>query len=102
MPNARSRRTDSFLLQIAAGHDPGALHLAMVWLSPRGSPRMTDPHRYTTITDWQQLDPATGDAIRAFREREHANVSGDEATRRLDQVVAHVVDEHGDLSLARC
>src|SRR6185312_5036591 len=35
--------------------------------------------------------------IRAFWEREQANVSGDEATRRLDQVVAHVVDEHGEL-----
>jgi hypothetical protein len=58
---------------------------------------MTDQHRYTTITDWQQLDPATGDAIRAFWEREHANVSGDEATRRLEQVVAHVVDEQGDM-----
>jgi hypothetical protein len=58
---------------------------------------MTDQHRYNTITDWQQLDPATGDAIRAFWEREHANVSGDEATRRLDEVVAHVVDEHGDM-----
>lgn len=57
---------------------------------------MTDRHSYETITDWQQLDLATGEAIRAFWEREQANVSGDEATRRLDEVVAHVVDEHGE------
>lgn len=57
---------------------------------------MTD-HAYQTITDWQQLDPETGNAIRAFWEREQANVAGDEATRRLDQVVAHVVDERGEL-----
>jgi hypothetical protein len=54
-------------------------------------------HAYKTITDWQQLDPETGKAIRAFWEREQANVSGDEATRRLDEVVAHVVDESGEL-----
>lgn len=71
--------------------------MAIVWLFPQGSQRMTDRHSYTTITDWQQLDPATGDAIRAFWDREHANVSGDEATRRLDEVVAHVVDENGEL-----
>jgi hypothetical protein len=58
---------------------------------------MPDPHTYTTITDWQQLDSATGDAIRAFWEREQANVSGAEATRRLDEVVAHVVDENGEM-----
>lgn len=54
-------------------------------------------HAYATITDWQRLDRETGDAIRAFWEREQANVSGDEATRRLGEVVAHVVDEHGEL-----
>ena len=54
-------------------------------------------HAYETITDWQQLDQETGNAIRAFWEREQANVSGDEATRRLDEVVAHVVDENGEL-----
>jgi len=58
---------------------------------------MTDRHAYETITDWQQLDQETGNAIRAFWEREQANVSGDEATRRLDEVVAHVVDERGEL-----
>ena len=43
---------------------------------------MTDRHAYETITDWQQLDQETGNAIRAFWEREQANVSGDEATCR--------------------
>ncbi|MGH8156258.1 MAG: hypothetical protein ACREP0_13725 [Rhodanobacteraceae bacterium] len=54
--------------------------------------------QFRTITDWQRQDPALGDAIRAFWVREHANVEGDEATRRLTQVVAHVVDETGDLA----
>lgn len=58
---------------------------------------MADRHKYQTITDWQHLDPATADAIRAFWLREQANVQGDEATRRLSQVVAHVVDDHGEL-----
>jgi hypothetical protein len=57
---------------------------------------MADEHVYTTITDWQQLDPADGEAIRAFWLRERANVEGDEARRRLSQVVAHVVDERGE------
>lgn len=59
---------------------------------------MADGHEFHTITDWQRHDPALGDAIRAFWLREHANVEGDEATRRLTQVVAHVVDENGELA----
>ncbi|MGH8112053.1 MAG: hypothetical protein ACREPL_09005 [Rhodanobacteraceae bacterium] len=59
---------------------------------------MADRHEFQTITDWQRQDPALSDAIRAFWLREHANVEGDEATRRLTQVVAHVVDETGALA----
>lgn len=59
---------------------------------------MADRHSYQTITDWQRLDAETGDAIRAFWLREQANVAGDEATRRLAEVVAHVVDEQGRLA----
>ena len=59
---------------------------------------MANRHSYQTITDWQRLDAATGDAIRAFWLREQANVAGDEATRRLAEVVAHVVDEQGRLA----
>lgn len=58
---------------------------------------MADEHEFRTITDWPQVDPATGEAIRAFWLREAANVEGDEATRRLAQVVAHVVDKHGEV-----
>lgn len=56
---------------------------------------MADQHAYRIVTDWQQLEPATGDAIREFWLREQANVQGEEAMRRLAQVVAHIVDEHG-------
>lgn len=59
---------------------------------------MTERHDYRLVTDWQQLDPATGEAIRAFWVREHANVAGAEAARRLGEVVAHVVDENGELA----
>lgn len=59
---------------------------------------MPDPHAHRIVTDWQQLDAATGDAIRAFWLREQANVAGDEAMRRLSEVVAHVEDENGDLA----
>lgn len=54
-------------------------------------------HSYRTITDWQQLDSAVGEAIREFWVREQANVAGDAATRRLAEVVAHVLDEDGEL-----
>jgi GNAT superfamily N-acetyltransferase len=53
--------------------------------------------QYQTITDWQQLDPAAGEAIRAFWIRENASVAGEEADRRLAQVVAHVTDRNGDI-----
>ena len=59
---------------------------------------MADRHSYRTITDWQRLDAATGEAIRAFWIREQANVAGSEATRRLAEVVAHIVDENGELA----
>lgn len=59
---------------------------------------MADRHDYQTITDWQKLDAATGEAIRAFWLREDANVAGDEAARRLHQVVAHMVDGNGELA----
>lgn len=54
-------------------------------------------HSYQTITDWQQLDPTVGETVRAFWVREQANVAGDAATRRLTEVVAHVLDEEGEL-----
>lgn len=59
---------------------------------------MTDRHSYQIITDWQRLDAATGKAIREFWVRESANVAGNEATRRLAEVVAHIVDENGELA----
>jgi hypothetical protein len=59
---------------------------------------MADRHSYQIITDWRRLDTATGEAIRAFWLREQANVAGNEATRRLTEVVAHVVDEQGRLA----
>lgn len=59
---------------------------------------MADRRPYRTITDWQRLDAATGEEIRAFWLRERANVAGEEATRRLAEVVAHVVDEQGQLA----
>lgn len=54
---------------------------------------MPDQHTYTTITDWQHLEPAAGEAIRQFWLREQANVAGARAIHRLTEVVAHVVDE---------
>jgi len=50
------------------------------------------------ITDWQQLDAATAEAIRAFWIGENASVVGDEADRRLAQVVAHAQDGEGRLT----
>jgi hypothetical protein len=49
------------------------------------------------ITDWKQLDTETADAIRAFWTREQANVEGEEALRRVQQVVVHVVDENDEI-----
>lgn len=59
---------------------------------------MAERHSYRTITDWQRLDAATGEALRAFWIREQANVAGSEATRRLREVVAHTVDENGEVA----
>ena len=53
---------------------------------------------YQTITDWQQLDPAVAEAIRAFWIREGASVEGIEADKRLKQVVAHVLDGEGQVA----
>lgn len=59
---------------------------------------MADATAYRLITDWPHLDSAVGDEIRAFWSREHANVDGSEATRRLAQVVAHAVDDRGGIA----
>lgn len=59
---------------------------------------MTDSYKFRTITDWQSLDTLAGETIRAFWTRENANVEGEEASRRLSQVVAHVVDENGQIA----
>jgi len=53
---------------------------------------------YRIITDWKQLEGETADAIRAFWTRENANVEGEEATRRVQQVVAHVLDENDGIA----
>ena len=58
---------------------------------------MPDQHTYTTVTDWQHLDPAVGEAIREFWLREQANVAGAEAVHRLTEVVAHIVDENNNM-----
>lgn len=58
---------------------------------------MPGQHTYTTITDWQHLDPAVGEAIRQFWLREQANVVGAEAIYRLTEVVAHIVDEDNNM-----
>ncbi len=59
---------------------------------------MSDQHAYQYINDWKQLDPAMGETIRAFWLREQANVEGERATQRLNEVVAHVLDENGQLA----
>jgi hypothetical protein len=53
---------------------------------------------YRYVTDWMRLDPAMGEAIRAFWLREQANVAGERATQRLNEVVAHVLDANGELT----
>ena len=50
------------------------------------------------ITDWQCLDPADAEAIRAFWASEGANVDGSEALRRLPEIVAHAVTEDGQIA----
>ncbi|HEX7129832.1 MAG TPA: hypothetical protein VF217_07135 [Rhodanobacteraceae bacterium] len=59
---------------------------------------MSEKHTYRYVTDWKQLDAETGDAIRAFWTRENANVEGEEALRRVQQVVLHVVDENDEIA----
>jgi hypothetical protein len=54
------------------------------------------PHQI--ITDWPRLDAATAEAIRAFWIGENASVVGDEADRRLAQVVAHAQDGEGRIT----
>lgn len=53
---------------------------------------------YQILADWQKPDPAVAQAIRAFWIREGASVAGEEADRRLAQVVAHVVDGNGGIA----
>ena len=50
------------------------------------------------VTDWQCLDAADGEAIKAFWTRERANVEGREAERRLKEIVAHIVTEDGSIA----
>ncbi|HEX6613126.1 MAG TPA: hypothetical protein VF022_04590 [Rhodanobacteraceae bacterium] len=59
---------------------------------------MSEKHTYRYVTDWKRLDAEASDAIRAFWTREQANVEGDEALRRVQQVVLHVVDEKGEIA----
>ena len=59
---------------------------------------MSEKHTYRYVTDWKQLDTETADAIRAFWTREGANVEGEEALRRVQQVVLHVVDENDEIA----
>jgi hypothetical protein len=55
-------------------------------------------HGLRFVTDWQSLDPADAEAIRAFWAREGANVEGAEAIRRLHEVVVHAVTEDGQIA----
>lgn len=50
------------------------------------------------VTDWQRLDPADGEAICAMWQRDHALTSGHNVAERLSQVVAHVLDERGNIA----
>lgn len=59
---------------------------------------MSEKHTYRYVTDWKQLDTETADTIRAFWTREQANVEGEEALRRVQQVVLHVVDENEEIA----
>lgn len=58
---------------------------------------MADKHGFRFITDWKRIENETADAIRAFWTREQANVAGDEALRRVQQVVLHVVDQNDEI-----
>lgn len=50
------------------------------------------------VTDWRALDSSDAEAIRAFWIREQANVEGDNATRRLPEVVLHAIDDSGAIA----
>ena len=54
--------------------------------------------RMRFVTDWRALDAKTADAICEFWTREQANVEGEIAQHRVQQVVAHVLDERGDIA----
>jgi hypothetical protein len=49
------------------------------------------------VVDWQNLDGENAEAIRAFWLREHANVHGAEAERRVQQTIVRVLDAEGEL-----
>ncbi len=55
-------------------------------------------HGLRFVTDWQCLDVADAEAIRAFWAREGANVDGAEAQRRLHEIVVHAVTEDGQIA----
>jgi hypothetical protein len=59
---------------------------------------MSKPHKFRYVTDWKQLDSEANDAIRAFWTRENANVEGEEAVRRVQQVVLHVLDKNDEIA----
>ncbi len=47
---------------------------------------------------WQQMDDAAADSVRAFWNREHANVAGPESLRRVQQVVVRVLTADDELA----
>jgi hypothetical protein len=59
---------------------------------------MSDPRPFRYVEDWQRLTGQDAAAIRAFWVRERANVEGDEAVRRVRQVVSHVLTADGELA----
>lgn len=50
------------------------------------------------VTGWRALAAADAEAIRAFWLHEGANVEGDNATRRLPEVVVHAIDLTGAIT----
>lgn len=57
---------------------------------------MSDP-TYTLVDSWQCMKPAEADAVCAFWHREHANVEGEEARRRVQQVLTRALDTQGNV-----
>lgn len=53
------------------------------------------PFQY--LVDWQALDGDAAESIRAFWLREHANVEGAEAERRVQQTIVRVLNTDGEL-----